>query len=51
MISEIEDKIGQQYFIKSVQLLSYTVPIDLEANQYKFLGKEFLSSVMSIVML
>lgn len=42
--SDIEDNVGQQYLIKSIWLLSNTFTIDLETNQYKFLGKEFTCS-------
>jgi len=41
VISDIEDKVGQKYFIKSIRLFTNTFTIDLETNQYQFLGKEF----------
>jgi len=44
VISDIEDKVGQKYLIKSISLFSNTFTIDLETNQYQFLGKEFKCS-------
>lgn len=44
VISDIEDKVGQKYIIKSISLFSNTFTIDFDTNQYLFLGKEFKCS-------